>query len=498
MKSLVFLLLTITSFLTLLTLDILFREQNRSRDVTTALSNGENSATASTDAVFNSTENNIYIFNRGSILETSDRYWSPGEAGEQARPHSSIDSKFPPFGGHSLSAWSGPLPNTHYKDTEMVVRQESNGSFFKTPRSSDTESKVVNSSPTIYDTSDRETKSLKSRKYAYVTLLSTSRERKRHIGYLSGILVACHSLRSFGSSADFVLTIVMYPGVPRLPQDDQALLQRNNVMHRYIKPNWQAIDIDGVMLSKIYCWKMTSYDRVIYMDSDVFPTANMDAYFNLETTTGFAGGVSPLNGGFVVLTPSLQIFNSLQRLVVSRGPLPEGDRPPLDWDNDLGWSKKLGRQDRLDSYEKDGGKLATGSGWSFNAAWSDQGLLYYYFRFLDSQGGLDIISRRHGRGQHKKLNYQMGKLTSITPLGVDGFPEYFVHFAGRVKPWNLCSTTNEKQLLAVVKRAVRDPSKINKERGHAFWQWHSVYADLNVDLSIDQLSQMMTKSLNCR
>ena len=268
-----------------------------------------------------------------------------------------------------------------------------------------------------------------TRKNAYVTLLSTSKERRRYIGYLSGIIVARHSLRKSGSTADFVLMIARSPGVPQLPPADQDLLDRNHVTYRYLETDWTVQDVDGVMLAKIYCWKMIEYNRIVYMDSDVLPTTSMDSYFSLGTTTGFAGGASPLNGGFLVLTPSMAVFEDLRRLIASRAPLEPGDRPPLDWDSDLGWGKKIGRQDRLDQYEKDGGKFATGSGWSFNAAWSDQGLLYYYFRFLDTRGGLDVVSRRLGVTKQKKLSYRGGALVSSTSLGPAGFPELFAHFA---------------------------------------------------------------------
>ena len=359
----------------------------------------------------------------------------------------------------------------------------------------------VRSTPTVTgDTSEHgntNTVQQAGAKNAYVTLLSTSKERRRYIGYLSGIIVAQRSLRVAGSAADFVLLIAASPGVPRLPRGDEALLDRNQVTYRYVETDWAVKDVDGVMLAKIYCWKMTGYHRIVYMDSDVLPTTNMDFYFSLETTTGFAGGVSPLNGGFLVLSPSMSVFEGLRRLVVSRGPLQPGDKPPLDWDPDLGWGRLIGRQDRLDKYEKDGGKLATGSGWSFNAAWSDQGLLYYYFRFLEMEAGLNVVSRRLGQTKYKTLSYRGGSLLSSTPLGSAGFPELFAHFAGRVKPWNVCGARDEKTLVLAVKKKVKDPSKITREKGRAFWQWHSIYAQLDVDLSIDELSSLMTPGLRC-
>ena len=51
-----------------------------------------------------------------------------------------------------------------------------------------------------------------------------------------------------------------------------------------IEAELDAVDrVGGVMLTKIYCWTLSQYKRVLYLDSDVFPTQSMDAYFELET-----------------------------------------------------------------------------------------------------------------------------------------------------------------------------------------------------------------------
>ena len=276
-----------------------------------------------------------------------------------------------------------------------------------------------------------------------------------------------------------------------------VLFRSSNLDEAGLKTKWQAIDKSTEAASTVN--GLAGNGDVAQMVASC--TAKLTARFRTRrsgiVSIGFAGGVSPLNGGFLVLSPSMSVFEGLRRLVVSRGPLQPGDKPPLDWDPDLGWGRLIGRQDRLDKYEKDGGKLATGSGWSFNAAWSDQGLLYYYFRFLEMEAGLNVVSRRLGQTKYKTLSYRGGSLLSSTPLGSAGFPELFAHFAGRVKPWNVCGARDEKTLVLAVKKKVKDPSKITREKGRAFWQWHSIYAQLDVDLSIDELSSLMTPGLRC-
>ena len=206
------------------------------------------------------------------------------------------------------------------------------------------------------------------KKWAYVTILSTSRERRRYIGYMSGILVADRALKKLNTNADFWVFVVSTPGVERLPEKDESLLVRNQVKFKYITPPWKmpTNSVGGVMLTKIYCWTLEQYERVLYIDSDVFPTSNMDQYFATERSTGFAGGRSPLNGGFLVLKPSQTVFDRMSDLIAKKGDIAEGDQPPVGWNPEVGWGSPL------EKFFKTGGKFREAKGWHFNAAWSDQ------------------------------------------------------------------------------------------------------------------------------
>ena len=120
------------------------------------------------------------------------------------------------------------------------------------------------------------------------------------------------------------------------------------------------------------------------MDADVFPVASMDHHFERRTlprTTFAAGKLSPLNGGWTVLAPARATFAALYDAVRAGGERFLADRSQFDkkrgWGAELvGWRAGTG---------------AGGDGWTFNAAWSDQGLLYYHFRFVDA-GGCDIVT----------------------------------------------------------------------------------------------------------
>lgn len=169
---------------------------------------------------------------------------------------------------------------------------------------------------------------LRPPRFAYAALISTSDEERRYVGYLSGVLVARKALQEAGSTADFWLLIVSSPTVDRFPPAVESVLERNNVLFKYIKSPWEfGNGVYGVMLCKIYCWTLTEYDEVQYMDLDIFPTANMDVYFDMPRTTAIAGKASPLNGGWILLHPSMEVHSTMAALVQQRPALVNDKRP---------------------------------------------------------------------------------------------------------------------------------------------------------------------------
>ena len=205
------------------------------------------------------------------------------------------------------------------------------------------------------------------------------------------------------------------------------------------------------------------------MDADVFPVASMDHHFERRTlprTTFAAGKLSPLNGGWTVLAPARATFAALYDAVRAGGERFLADRSQFDkkrgWGAELvGWRAGTG---------------AGGDGWTFNAAWSDQGLLYYHFRFVDA-GGCDIVTlpfllkddgepasapraldfARYGRGAHLGTEAR------------EGFAPAFEHFSGGVKPWTLCP--GDARALGAAAREKKWP----RSRASALRLWHELY-----------------------
>lgn len=70
-------------------------------------------------------------------------------------------------------------------------------------------------------------------------------------------------------------------------------------------------------LSKMHCWQLTEYDKVVFLDPDTCVLRNCDHMFEFPELSACAG--NPLfNSGVMVLRPSLQTFDSLMTEVRDR------------------------------------------------------------------------------------------------------------------------------------------------------------------------------------
>ena len=183
-----------------------------------------------------------------------------------------------------------------------------------------------------------------------------------------------------------------------------------------------------------------------------------------------------MNGGFLVLTPSQKVFDDMAQLIEARGDTMPEDVPPESWDPEVGWGRPL------DKFYKIGGKFREAKGWHFNAAWSDQGLLYHYFRFVDPLG-VDIYEVQNP-DKTVLLTYVAGTL--IKEQITESLPTRFEHFAGSVKPWTLCPKPSPAALMGFVRSTV-PKEKRTDSKVRAFPVWHRLYGELDVDLSLKEL-----------
>jgi hypothetical protein len=217
-------------------------------------------------------------------------------------------------------------------------------------------------------------------RYAYVFLMGfCDPDQPAYKPYIGGVSVAAHLLRKYGSRQDMVLYIMMseFSKHPTLPAEDLRICTALNVTVRQI-PTVSTQTFHRLQLQKFRALGLAQYKRVMFLDCDVMPLANLDVMFEnsdpdvydpplLKENLIFVDYVVPSNGGIWMLAPhagDLERVNDLIReaqLVRNQGI--EGREPwrrftPQPWES-------LSR---------------TSNEYDFYAVSGDQGLLFSWVR----------------------------------------------------------------------------------------------------------------------
>jgi len=253
-----------------------------------------------------------------------------------------------------------------------------------------------------------------SSKYAYAFVLGgVDPDIPKYRMYLYGVYVAVYNLKvKFRSEADVVLLVEMYDKSPhdRLPDREARILRRLGVTQLLYVPQAPSPSFYRIQLNKFRVFGLYGrYKRVLYMDADVMPMTNMDYLFRASdpnpseaapapaTTTSsnrvvgsyrepilaenviVLGKYAPANGGTFMITPregDLERINDLIQAMERRLNAKEFDR------NGMGWGHRLGLWTGLEHGAR---------GWNFMAADADQGLLYYWVKYV--QKNVTVLGR---------------------------------------------------------------------------------------------------------
>jgi hypothetical protein len=210
---------------------------------------------------------------------------------------------------------------------------------------------------------------------------------------------------------------------------EEGLLIEQGVQVVYLEPEEAKIrkTFKSVTFLKFEVWRVLSprYDRVQFLDGDVLPNVNMDYAFTLlegtPHTDAFGAGVlEPAQAGWFLATPNRSTFETLNAAFRH------------DWDGKL-WG---GRAAHNWTNLKKGG-----DGWGYNAGANDQGLLYYYARYL-SHGSCAIFYYHHLESWHTNSSELDSERVVSEPLPSGGRKPGFLlrngdytHYTGPHKPW---------------------------------------------------------------
>jgi hypothetical protein len=218
--------------------------------------------------------------------------------------------------------------------------------------------------------------------YAYAFVVGgCDPDRPSYLNYIYNIMVATDILRSSGSKGDVVVFFQMKSTseANTLPDNDIRLLNAMKIRIKYI-PKAKGENFFRTMLDKFRVLGLIEYRRVLFMDSDVMPTGNLDYLFlNSDNDTPLlkenlviAGREEPANGGFFMITPGRDELIEMNSIIQRRQRLSHNLSHPY-FDAVVGWGHIIEPPDR---WELRTGKH--GSTWEFWAAFGTSSYLCCY------------------------------------------------------------------------------------------------------------------------
>ncbi|KAE8215115.1 hypothetical protein CF327_g1537 [Tilletia walkeri] len=217
------------------------------------------------------------------------------------------------------------------------------------------------------------------------------------------------------------------------PNASQKMLQR-------VKQNLQLLgrpDLGsrrGAPLSKLHAWRLTQYEKVVFLDADTLVLQPLSHLFSMDTSFAAApdiGWPDAFNSGVLVLKPSLQTFSDIRSFAAEHG----------SWDG------------------------------------ADQGLLN------------DFYGAERGRGEDgpgggwDRLSFKY----NVTPNGGYTYaPAYrrfgsgvqVAHFIGEHKPWHRPRPSNPRSGPARSHRGAEDPVDlvVTNDYETLIRRWHDVFS----------------------
>lgn len=312
------------------------------------------------------------------------------------------------------------------------------------------------------------TRSHKHPRYAYAFIIGSIHEnRAAYKGFLYNVLLAVDLLRKMGSTADYVLFAQASPdsNLGSMPLEDQRLLDSLKIRCIWL-PRPKKESFSDLMFDKFRVLRLVEYDRVLYMDADVLPISNLDYFFALSDPSDLntptillpnvmqASSGEPANGGLFMIRPDENAWEQLQDVIAKQRE--DGKQLPYpNFHRGRGWGHKF-RKKLKDNWHA---ASTNGTNWVFHGAHADQGLLYYFFRFV-LQNASAIVGRRienwvPGADAETPIigiayddvlrNYSHTPILQDPECTIDVakmpkytcFPPYrdFIHFTGKSKPW---------------------------------------------------------------
>ncbi|XP_076096686.1 glycogenin-1-like isoform X2 [Mytilus galloprovincialis] len=154
--------------------------------------------------------------------------------------------------------------------------------------------------------------------------------------YALGCLVLGSSLRRAGTTRQ--LAVMVTPGVSQSLRDQLSrvfnLVYDVDLLDSQDPTNLQLLgrpDLN-VTFTKFHCWRLTQYDKAVFLDADTLVLQNVDELFNREELSAApdAGWPDCFNSGVFVFKPSEQTYNAILQFALDQGSFDGGDQGLLN------------------------------------------------------------------------------------------------------------------------------------------------------------------------
>jgi len=337
-----------------------------------------------------------------------------------------------------------------------------------------------------------------NRNWAYAFLVSgCSEEKPGYKGFLYNIVVSAKRLKEMGSVADIVVMIQMSESTDSrtIPLEEENMLIDNGIKIRYL-PKMRSSYHEcfyALVQEKFRILQLTEYSRVLFIDADIMPLCNLDYMFELSEPAEInklsllkenviiAWRDEAANAGFFMMKPNNDDWKQLQR-EIRRKEEKALSLPWPYWDKVEGWGHKIMPPDYWRPLN--GTKLTA---WDWHAVFADQGLLYYYTKYVKKNVSIIIgpeieqwSSKDGGDVNLEKIDSNPFGAYSCFPLGQMAAPyrDYF-HFTGRAKPWECNLRTNIT--VGVQIRSDGSEFEINRRQAEKINQWRSILLQVQKD-----------------
>lgn len=286
--------------------------------------------------------------------------------------------------------------------------------------------------------------------YAYAFLLADcDLDEPKYRLFLYSVYVSITLLRQYGSKADIIVYYGMrneskYNDIPRHELD--VLRNQLNVTLKKL-PKSVSQSFYTIQLNKFRVLGLTQYKRILYMDADVLPLANLDFFFHMSDPESphhrrshdsgdsqdngmmmeqmaYRTYLAPMNGGFFMITPKKGDVERIQSMI---------SKKEMSMNHGNQFDVKMGWGHRVPSWTA---TQREGTGWTWWGANGDQGLIYYWFKHVKRSYSL-VLPNGHVEN-YKPSPHDPTDVILKDVIQLDESKKQnniIHHFTGTQKPW---------------------------------------------------------------